>query len=98
MDELNIIEYLIEIAPVVGVLGWWIVSLKQDNKELREYMRTTDRERDKMLDNLARVIEKIMETVSVLPNGLSNVLQSELKVLLAEIKTILLNRKDDEGK
>jgi acetolactate synthase small subunit len=96
MEEIDIVKYLIEVAPVVGVLGWWIYSLKKEKKELQQYMRETDRERDKVLDNLANVIEKIMDTVSVLPNGLSHVLQNELKVLLAEIKAILLNRSNDK--
>jgi hypothetical protein len=95
MEEFSIIKYLVEVAPVLGVLGWWVYSLKQDNKELRAYILETDKEKDKVLDNLAKVIEKLLDSVQVMPGNITNVLQTELRLLLSEIKALLSHKNDE---
>jgi hypothetical protein len=81
----DLFKYLFEIAPVVGVLGWWILTLKQDNTRLIKALSDKDeriekevtytKERDK--ENL----KAILESAAVL-RELSNCLRtSEGKIV-----------------
>jgi hypothetical protein len=83
------IEFFINQVPAVAILGYWVYSLQKEKRELQQYIFETDKEKDKVLDNLANVIEKILDAVNVLPSGLTSKLETEFRLLLAEIKEIL---------
>ena len=89
-------KYLFEVAPVVGVMGWWIFSLMKEKKSLVEDIRAKDALHAKEVDyNKARDKENlktILETAAVL-EALSTALSaSETKFVTA------LHAKTDEVK
>ena len=80
-------KYLFEVAPVVGVMGWWIYSLMTEKKALGVVIREKEalhfqevaynKERDKA--NL----QTIMETSSVLEALTTALSASETKFVMA---------------
>ena len=90
------IEFFINQVPAVAILGYWVYSLQKEKKELQQYIFETDKEKDKVLDNLANVIGKILDAVNVLPSGLASKLETEFRLLLSEIKEILNKKHPDD--
>lgn len=86
---LTLLKYLGEIAPVVAVLGWWIISLQKALMEKDNQLKAKDerleheidytKERDK--ENLKAVIE----TAQVM-KGLGEALKKSENVLSSEIR------------
>lgn len=95
MDELSPwLSFVLNQVPAVAILGYWVFTLQREKKELQTYIFETDKEKDKVLDNLAKVIEKILDAVNVLPGGMTTVIQQELRLLLSEIKDLLNTRQN----
>jgi Fic family protein len=68
MQEVNIIEYLLQVAPAVGVLGWWIFSLKEQIKAQREeliderkYSREQDKDNLTALNGMVKALDQLLK-------------------------------------
>ena len=56
MEELDIISKLIDVAPVVGVLGYWVYSEKVSNKKLKQDVQQYAADYKQMAENAIKII------------------------------------------
>ena len=56
MTEVSIIKELLTVAPVVGVLGWWVSSLKNQLKQEREENKEITQDYKKMAEKSIEVL------------------------------------------
>jgi len=68
MDELNILDWLFKVSPVIGVMGWFIwkqekqISKKDDIiQELNNYAREQDKENLNAMNSIINVMDKLLE-------------------------------------
>lgn len=69
MDEVTLIKELVTVAPVVGVLGWWVYSLKSDLKDIKEaHVEEIKRERlenSELTKDYKKMAEKSIEILTL---------------------------------
>jgi len=56
MESINVMQQLFTVAPVVGVLGWWISNLLKQIKELRTENREHINNYKTMAENAIKII------------------------------------------
>lgn len=61
LKEINLIQDLMTVAPVVGVLGWWIYSLKSEAKDQKEYFLNLIKDQRKEIAELTRDYKQMAE-------------------------------------
>ena len=56
MEEINIVSELIKIAPAVGILGYWVFSLKAELKAEKEENKQNTIDYKTMAENAIKII------------------------------------------
>lgn len=86
MEEFDIWRYLLQVAPVVLVMGIAIKALWDQNKELMEDIKQSDRDNLKTLEHLSNAITKISEDGSRQFNDLKKHITERTESLSDQIR------------
>jgi D-ribose pyranose/furanose isomerase RbsD len=86
-DDFNAVVYLIQIAPVVAVMGLVIKALWVNNIELNEKINQRDKDNLETLQEIARVLGKVRENGAVYTEQL----KSHIDDRVNHIKEVIRN-------
>jgi hypothetical protein len=100
MDTANLIQELFKVAPVVGVLGWWIYSLKADLKDTKEkyegLLKSEKDENTELIRDYKSMAEKAIQIITLTEDKLrkteaSNKNVEEIHRIVNELNTLIKN-------
>jgi hypothetical protein len=98
MFESDFLKYLVDVAPVVAVMGfgyWILLDLfkveRKTNLELQEYIRNSDKENLELLKDFSALLNSIIEISNNNKDKIINTIVSEAKDIKHHIDSRIVN-------